>query len=192
MVEVARNFLIPDETLSLSEHYGFTFLECLIYEENVDRSWIQKKAKSRLNDPTFCSFNRWNLALFKRELAGIRQKMSVRPIDELKGAGLFANNTLFEMTCVGEYVGVVKKRDRKKDRDNSYIFEYAIDTFDTGYVIDAQKQGNHTRFINHSDTPNLLSRWLLIDNLPRIIFFTNRRVEKEEELTVDYGPYYWE
>jgi len=33
---------------------------------------------------------------------------------------------------------------------------------------------------------------LLIDNLPRIIFFTNRRVEKDEELTVDYGPYYWE
>ncbi|MFZ4673367.1 MAG: SET domain-containing protein-lysine N-methyltransferase [Chlamydiia bacterium] len=192
MVEIARDFLIPDEAESLSQYYVFSYLESLIYHENVDRVSIQKKGENRLKDPAFRSFNRWNLALFKRELAGIRQKMSVRPIDELKGAGLFANNTLFEMTCIGEYVGVVKKRDKKKDRDNSYIFEYAIDTLDTGYVIDAEKQGNHTRFINHSDNPNLLSRWLLIDNLPRIIFFTNRRVEKDEELTVDYGPYYWE
>jgi hypothetical protein len=192
MVETARNFLIPDEVEELSKQYDFTYLDCLIYDKNVDRIWIQKKAECKLLDPQFRSFNRWNLALFKRELSGIRQKMSVRCIDELKGRGLFADNSLAEMTCVGEYVGVVKKRDKKKDKDNSYIFEYAIDTFDTGYVIDAQKQGNHTRFINHSDQPNLISRWLLIDNLPRIIFFTNRRVEKDEELTVDYGPYYWE
>jgi hypothetical protein len=192
MVETARDFLIPDESASLSEFYKFNYLDQLVYDESVDQIWIQKKGEKRLSDPNFRQFNRWNLALFKRELSGIRQKMSVREIDELKGAGLFANQVLPEMTCVGEYTGIVKKRDRKKDRDNSYIFEYAIDTFDTGYVIDAEKQGNHTRFINHSDDPNLISRWLLIDNLPRIIFFTNRRTEKDEELTVDYGPYYWE
>ncbi len=118
--------------------------------------------------------------------------MDIRWIDELKGYGLFAQEVIPEMICVGEYVGIVKKRDRKKDNDNSYIFEYAIDTLDTGYVIDAEKQGNHTRFINHSDDPNLLSRWLLIDGLPRIIFFTKRQILPNEELTVDYGPHYWQ
>lgn len=43
MVEIARDFLIPDEAESLSQYYGFSYLESLIYHENVDRVSIQKK-----------------------------------------------------------------------------------------------------------------------------------------------------
>ncbi|MFZ4772546.1 MAG: SET domain-containing protein-lysine N-methyltransferase [Chlamydiia bacterium] len=192
MVETTRNFLVPDDLEELLKEFNVTFLDHLKYSEGVDLEWIRRKAAKKLLDPKFHAFNQWNRALFHRELGGIRQKMGIKFIDELKGYGLFAEQVIPEMTCVGEYTGIVKKRDRKTDRDNSYIFEYAIDTFDTGYVIDAESTGNHTRFINHSDEPNLLSRWLLIDNLPRIIFFTKRRIEVGEELEVDYGPYYWE
>lgn len=192
MVEAYRSFLIPLDISRLEKAIPFEKIHALEYLSEVDRAWIQKKGEKMLADPSFRAFNLWNTALFKREIDGIRQKMTVRWIDPLKGYGLFAEEKIPEMTCIGEYVGIVKKRDKKKDRDNSYIFEYAIDTFDTGYVIDAKKKGNHTRFINHSDHPNLLSRWLVIEGLPRVVFFTKQQVEKGEELVVDYGPYYWD
>jgi hypothetical protein len=192
MVEVHRSFLIPKNTNELSKELNFSWVDRLEYDVKVDVAWIQKKASQRMDLADFRAVNNWNLALYKRELMGIRQSMSVRWVDALKGWGLFADESIAEMTCIGEYVGVVKKRDRKKDRDNSYIFEYAIDTYDTGYVIDAERRGNHTRFINHSDEPNVISRWLIIDGLPRIIFFTNRKILPSEELVVDYGPYYWD
>jgi hypothetical protein len=192
MVETHRSFLIPSELSHLEETVPFEKIPSLEYSKEVDLDWIKKKGEKMLSDPSYRAFNLWNIALYRRELGGIRQKMSIRWIDPLKGYGLFAEQQIPEMTCIGEYVGVVKKRNKKQDRDNSYIFEYAIDTFDTGYVIDAEKKGNHTRFINHSDHPNLISRWLVVDGLPRVIFFTKTAINKDEELVVDYGPYYWE
>ncbi len=192
MVEANRIFLVTTELQQVLDLQQVRLLDHLEYSKEVDLDWIRRKSEKKLQDGEFYAFNKWNRTLFQKELRGIRQKMDIRWIDELKGYGLFAQEVIPEMICVGEYVGIVKKRDRKKDNDNSYIFEYAIDTLDTGYVIDAEKQGNHTRFINHSDDPNLLSRWLLIDGLPRIIFFTKRQILPNEELTVDYGPHYWQ
>jgi SET domain-containing protein len=58
-------------------------------------------------------------------------------------------------------------------------------------VIDAEEKGNFTRFINHSDEPNLTSRWIVVDGIYHVILFANQLIPKGTQLTYDYGPNYW-
>jgi SET domain-containing protein len=92
---------------------------------------------------------------------------------------------------VGHYAGIVRKRKRKEDKTNNYVFRYLETRFRVPYVIDAKENGNICRFLNHSTNPNLLSRSMVIDGIYYIIFFTKRACQKAEQLTYDYGPFYW-
>ncbi|MBI3211167.1 MAG: SET domain-containing protein-lysine N-methyltransferase, partial [Simkania negevensis] len=107
------------------------------------------------------------------------------------GYGVFAVKDISALTYIGEYTGVVEKRSRRLNRFNNYIFGYVVGPKPTPFVINAEKRGNFTRFINHSDEPNLTSRWLIIEGITRVILFSNRLIQKGEQLTYDYGPIYW-
>ncbi|XP_048396510.1 histone-lysine N-methyltransferase SETDB2 isoform X1 [Stegostoma tigrinum] len=58
------------------------------------------------------------------------------------------------------------------------------------YFLDATKEGNVGRFINHSCDPNLMVQSVFVDthdkNLPWVAFFTNRYIKAGSELTWDY------
>ena len=60
------------------------------------------------------------------------------------------------------------------------------------FTIDSEMQGNYTRFINHSETPNVESRSFFYDGVFHIAFRTIREIEVGEELTYDYGEIYWQ
>ncbi|XP_026219556.1 histone-lysine N-methyltransferase SETDB2 isoform X2 [Anabas testudineus] len=59
------------------------------------------------------------------------------------------------------------------------------------YFVDATKEGNVSRFINHSCRPNLFIQNIFTDShdpgFPVIAFFTNRVVKAGTELTWDYS-----
>ncbi|NXU55085.1 SETB2 methyltransferase, partial [Turnix velox] len=59
------------------------------------------------------------------------------------------------------------------------------------YVLDATKEGNVGRFLNHSCCPNLFAQSVFVEthnrNFPWVAFFTNRHVKAGTELTWDYG-----
>jgi SET domain-containing protein len=112
-------------------------------------------------------------------------------VNPLVGFGVFATQSIPYLTYIGEYAGELRARKRKTDRSNNYIFGYMVGFFGTPWIIDASKKGNFTRFINHSFHPNVNSRGVIVDGLYHIIFFANRRIEKGEQLTYDYGPTYW-
>ncbi|XP_060689372.1 histone-lysine N-methyltransferase SETDB2 isoform X2 [Hemiscyllium ocellatum] len=61
---------------------------------------------------------------------------------------------------------------------------------DSCYFLDATKEGNIGRFINHSCDPNLMVQSVFVDthdkNLPWVAFFTNRYIKAGSELTWDY------
>ncbi|XP_045144995.1 histone-lysine N-methyltransferase SETDB2 [Echinops telfairi] len=65
--------------------------------------------------------------------------------------------------------------------------------FNTGniFLLDATKEGNVGRFLNHSCCPNLLVQNVFAEshdrNFPMVAFFTNRYVKARTELTWDYG-----
>ncbi|KYO23961.1 histone-lysine N-methyltransferase SETDB2 isoform C [Alligator mississippiensis] len=59
------------------------------------------------------------------------------------------------------------------------------------YLLDATKEGNVGRFLNHSCCPNLFVQSVFVEthnkNFPWVAFFTNRHVKSGTELTWDYG-----
>ncbi|XP_017651569.1 histone-lysine N-methyltransferase SETDB2 isoform X1 [Nannospalax galili] len=59
------------------------------------------------------------------------------------------------------------------------------------FLLDASKEGNVGRFLNHSCCPNLLVQNVFVEthdrNFPLMAFFTNRYVKARTELTWDYG-----
>uniref|UniRef100_A0A8D0GIG9 Uncharacterized protein n=1 Tax=Sphenodon punctatus TaxID=8508 RepID=A0A8D0GIG9_SPHPU len=58
-------------------------------------------------------------------------------------------------------------------------------------LLDATKEGNIGRFLNHSCCPNLFVQSVFVEthnrNFPWVAFFTNRHVKAGTELTWDYG-----
>ncbi|XP_072199187.1 histone-lysine N-methyltransferase SETDB2 [Excalfactoria chinensis] len=67
-----------------------------------------------------------------------------------------------------------------KNANNEYI-----------YILDATKEGNVGRFLNHSCCPNLFAQSVFVEthnrSFPWVAFFTNRHVKAGTELTWDYG-----
>ncbi|NWS89371.1 SETB2 methyltransferase, partial [Toxostoma redivivum] len=59
------------------------------------------------------------------------------------------------------------------------------------YILDATKEGNVGRFLNHSCCPNLFAQSVFVEThnrrFPWVAFFTNRLVKAGTELTWDYG-----
>lgn len=123
---------------------------------------------------------------------GAIASVSVRYIDETFGYGLFAEEDLKTDAWIGEYTGIVREYLRTKPDQNAYCLHYPTRFWSFRYMmIDALPGGNETRFINHSDEPNLQPQCLVLGRFLHTIFFTNRPVKRGEPLTFDYGPDFW-
>ncbi len=171
---------------------GMTYLDHLVFEKGADLLWLAKKSKRRLQRKALKKSNNWMLALHEQALRHTRfDHICVRWIDPFLGYGVFAAKTLPALTFIGTYTGVVKMRTRKNTRHNDYIFGYLTGPSDAPYIIDAREKGNFTRLINHSIEPNLISRWIIIQGVTQIAFFSKEAIPKGKQLTYDYGGYYW-
>lgn len=115
----------------------------------------------------------------------------IKWIDNIKEFGLFANQDFKANAYLGEYTGNIKKYVKIIDDKNSYLFEYSIGYKKTSFTIDAREKGSLIRFVNHSFKPNITPLNVYLDGAMHIIFRTNKEIKKNEELTYDYGPYYW-
>ncbi len=148
--------------------------------------------KNNLKNKKRSARNKWTFSLFGKALKeSSTPPIQISFINPFLGHGVFAKEDIQELSYIGQYVGVVRKRSCKKDILNSYIFGYVSTSKKTRYVIDAKEKGNFTRYINHSDEPNLTSRWIVEDGITKVIFFTNRLIKKGEQLCYDYGPTFW-
>ncbi len=136
----------------------------------------------------------WLGSYFKQEILfpSVPSDLGIRWINAKIGWGIFALKDLKEMTYVGEYAGVVRKK-RRADSTNGYCFEYRVSSQESqSYCIDASAQGSLTRLINHSSSnSNLNVSLATVEDLSHIIFFTKRSISKGEQLVYDYGPLYW-
>jgi SET domain-containing protein len=187
-VENSRSLLRAD----LEKEYSFQYIDALDFISSDLLSKIQKRCEKKLKYRRHASNNRWTVALLGEEIAQKKEALvEIKKVHPLVGSGVFAKERIPPLSMVGEYVGLVRKREPKKDRDNPYVFRYMIGPHEASYVIDAQNKGNFTRFINHSYEPNLISKWAIFEGIGRIVFCARRTIWPGEQLTVDYGPYYW-
>ena len=136
--------------------------------------------------------NIWFGHFYERELKEhFISDVYVKWINEIKEYGLFANKDFKNLSYIGEYTGCVRKYIKKIDDRNPYCFEYSIGYKKTKYTIDAREEGSVIRFVNHSYEPNVTPINVYSDGKMHLVFRTNRKVLKDEELTYDYGPFYW-
>lgn len=172
--------------------FSVKYLDHLQFASYSALQWVYEKNERQLKKGDVNKTNHWTRALLEKEL---RKKslpdIYIKWINAFIGYGIFAAKDIPEYTFIGEYSGLIKRRRRRRDLGNDYIFGYVTGPSDTPYMIDAEKYGNFVRFINHSDEPNLTSRWIISDNISHIVLFANRFIPKDTQLTYDYGPYYW-
>jgi hypothetical protein len=135
---------------------------------------------------------KWLGVLFSEEIEkGTQAQGIIQWIDERIGYGLFSEKDLAPFTYVGEYTGQVRKR-KRADSKNHYCFDYSIgEGRKSPYIIDAERQGNLTRFINHSNDPNLVPVSVLSGNVMHVVLMAKRAIKAGEQFTYDYGPDYW-
>ncbi|GFO09816.1 histone-lysine N-methyltransferase setd1b-like [Plakobranchus ocellatus] len=104
--------------------------------------------------------------------------------------GLFAMEPIAADEMVIEYVGqkirqpiadLREKHYEKTGIGSSYLFRVDHET-----IIDATKCGNLARFINHSCNPNCYAKIITVDGHKKIVIYSKRDIDINEEITYDY------
>lgn len=171
---------------------NLTYTDSLIFDSYDTIQKVAKKCARKMKKTDLYQMNTWTLALHKKELETPREHLFyIKWINRYLGYGVFAATDIPSLTYLGEYTGVVKKRNNRKNRFNDYVFSYDLCGKSTRWCIDARERGNFTRFLNHSDQPNLTSRWIIKEGITHIILYSNQRIKKGTQLTYCYGPWYW-
>lgn len=136
--------------------------------------------------------HKWLSAYFRKEvLQPSLCEVSLRWIDDRIGWGVFAERDFMPTEYIAEYSGVVRKR-VAQDAKNGYCFEYPLAPgADSPYLIDAQDRGGISRYINHSNRPNLTSLSVHVEGVNHIVLYTVKKISKGDQLCYDYGPDYW-
>lgn len=105
--------------------------------------------------------------------------------------GLFAQEPIMADEMVIEYVGEVVReiianiRERGYEKEgigSSYLFR--IDQ--SSYIVDATHKGSISRFINHNCDPNCYARVISVGTKKKIVIYSKRDIDTNEEITYDY------
>ena len=135
---------------------------------------------------------RWLGGYYSRELESEQfPSFAINWVSARVGYGVFARVDLLPRAFIGEYTGYVRRKKFFFAHSSDYCFGLETHMRWPGYVIDAEKGGNMTRFLNHSEKPNLEPVAIFHKGLIRIILRATRRIAKGEQLTYDYGVDYW-
>ncbi|MCB1107847.1 MAG: SET domain-containing protein-lysine N-methyltransferase [Chlamydiia bacterium] len=182
----------PISISEFEERLKITYYDSLIFD-SVDTIYkVAKKCARKLKKKKYQQMNHWTLCLHGKTMEKPRENLYyIRWINRYLGYGVYAVADIPANTYIGEYTGIVKRRNNRRNRFNDYIFSYDLCGKATRWCIDAKFIGNFTRFLNHSDHPNLTSRWVIREGIAHIIFYSNRFIPKGTQLTYCYGPWYW-
>ena len=131
----------------------------------------------------------------RRAINGKTAPVFIGKVSKTVGYGLFARGRIAKGAIVGQYTGVVRNEDLKKDRSNGYTFTY--DPFNQLHmVVDAKEKGNYMRFANHSAKyANMAPR--LVYNEPRkswhVLLVATKEIRSGDQVLFNYGHQYgWE
>ena len=144
--------------------------------------------------------------------------LSITDISPQKGRGVVARVHINLNSVIGDYEGeyiseatkdrrylpshkhkrtaedmewAISRQERRQTATGSYLFRVS----DRDIFIDAEdeEKANFTRFLNHSDRPNLRVKCLpvSINGAPRVWFVALHDIKAGEELTFSYGDDYW-
>eukprot|EP01038_Epipyxis_sp_PR26KG_P012625 gene12625-16929_t len=108
------------------------------------------------------------------------------------GYGVFTNESIVEGIYLAEYTGIVtRSSSTSSPEQKNYSVHYPSCNHDNDLEINASEYGNITRFINHSYNPNAEFRRICHNGIFHIAVFTLSRIEKNCQVTINYGQSYW-
>lgn len=107
-----------------------------------------------------------------------------------KGVGLKSLDPIKDDQFVVEFVGEIVDKKLFNRRVSQYIKNNLKHSYimavKSKYFIDSTQVGGVARFINHSCSPNLVSRKWSVGGYTRIGFFALKDIPSDTELTFDY------
>ncbi len=177
----------------LEKRFNFHYLPHLEFDDYRVEQWIRKKCTWAYKRGYVDKLTLWLGKLHNKQLEqDYVPDVTIRHVSDLVGYGVFNNKPLEKWEYVGEYAGVLRRRNLFVRNINDYCFMYPRQWIALkAFTIDSEQQGNVTRFINHSDTPNLESIAVFYDGVFRIIFRAIEAIPANTELSYDYGDIYW-
>jgi uncharacterized protein len=118
----------------------------------------------------------------RSEMQPMDPRFEVKPAADT-GWGLFARTQLAQGDFILEYTGVKIPTKTADATGSRYLF-----AMDEEWTIDGVGQQNHARWINHACVPNTEAD--VEDG--KIMIHALRDIFQGEELTIDYGPEYFD
>uniref|UniRef100_A0AC35GA79 SET domain-containing protein n=1 Tax=Panagrolaimus sp. PS1159 TaxID=55785 RepID=A0AC35GA79_9BILA len=124
----------------------------------------------------------------------ILPKMYLQYGNTTHGYGVFANERIHRETIVASYAGEIceiQNHIELADSDYTYRIESVVSKREV--EIDGTRRSNIARFFNHSCNPNMKTKTAYFgpNRYPYPVFLAKRTIEKNEELTIDYGDRYF-
>jgi SET domain-containing protein len=132
---------------------------------------------------------------FEEHALGQLPKTEVKYVSPDMGHGLFTDQPLSTDQFVGEYTGIVRRLRHRHDKNNKYLMYLIPGELEGGdsfprtkspLVIDASYKGCETRFMNHSDAPNVTITTVYSRGHIKKIFTATRDIKRGEELRFNY------
>ncbi len=188
-----RNFLKQPNIEFEDDFSEFDYLPQPIYESREVLHEILEYTSRAKKDDAIGQDRIWMGVYYDKEIQErIHPRLAVRWIDDTVGYGVFARERILPCTFLGEYTGVIQQRKAHHQKESTYTFRYT--SWQMGrrkYVIDAEKMGNFTRFINHSDEPSVEALCVYWRGMPRMIFVSLCEIQEGEQIHFDYGTMFW-
>lgn len=196
LINIALQNDAPSKAIDEERFYqlfGVRYLSQLTFQDWTVEKWIRRQCRhvEKEGRVDFCS--KWLGSFHQEALTKGREKdVTIRWIDEKIGYGIFANRPFSQWEFIGEYTGILRRRRLIYPNLNDYCFMYPSEWVSLkAHTIDSEKEGNFTRFINHSDRPNLESIALFQDGIYHVVFRAAQPIPSGAELTYHYGDVYW-
>ena len=169
--------------------FGVRYLPQLLCSDWRVERYLRQRCSQAHKRGAIDELGLWLAQLHKKELVeGPDIDITIRWMDARMGYGLWTNSEIPAWHYIGEYTGVLRRRTLLKVDVNDYCFQYPRSWLGLrAFTIDSALQGNHTRFINHSDSPNVESRAFFHEGLFHIALRSIRAIPRGSQLTYDYG-----
>lgn len=115
-------------------------------------------------------------------------------INKKIGYGTFAETNINEGEYIGIYTGKVYHRQKleRMSRHQAKLTGAYSWTLPEPFIVDALKDGNELRFVNHNDEANVKSKYIPVDDKWYLVYVAAKPIAKDEQLLVNYGPNYWQ
>ncbi len=173
--------------------FGIRYIDCLEYADWKVEQQVRKLCAGAERKGWVGNLAKWLGQLHAKEMDdALVPDVTVRFISKQKGYGVITNCFIKKWAFIGEYTGLVRRRRIFFPKLSPYSFQYPKEWRSLKYFsIDSEKEGNITRFINHSDYPNCESVSVFKDGVFHIIFRATEDIMPGTELIYDYGESYW-